>query len=206
MSHHYATPVARPPSGPLRFVLLMPAVILCVSLGCSKEKLTEAINEAKAKTQSIADSAMTEVEERLPESGSIALQMDASTDPIQRAGVELISIGDGRPNVVQLASYDPSKSSRSYPAVLIHGTTNSSTASALSGETVECDMYYQASPTSPVAMTNPGSSVALTFDRMIPEDNALTASLGMVELIGSDDQPIRINGGEIIAVIRGEGK
>ena len=205
MSQIHRAPIHRPPKSVRRALALLVTALLFIPSGCSKEELTEALNDAKTKTQSLTGSAVEAVEERLPESGSIALEMNPTVEPTKKANIELISIGDGRPNVIQLASYDPQASSRTFPAVLLHGTTTTGTASSLSGETVQCDMYYQASPNTPIAMTKPGSSVAVKFERMIPDDNALFATLGMVELVGSDDQTVRINGGEITAVIRGEG-
>lgn len=205
MSQIQPSLIHRPPKGVRRTFALLVLALLMIPIGCSKEELTEALNDAKTKTQSLTDSAVEAVEERLPESGSIALEMNPTAEPTKKAHIELISIGDGRPNVIQLASYEPKLSTKTFPAVLLHGPTTTGTASSLSGETVQCDMYYQASPNAPIAMTKPGSSVAVKFERMIPDDNALLATLGMVELVGSDNQTIRINGGEITAVIRGEG-
>jgi hypothetical protein len=47
--------------------------------------------------------------------------------------------------------------------------------------------------------------VELTFGSLNTEDNALSATLGTAELIGSDDQPVQIQGGDVVAVVRGEG-
>ncbi len=184
--------------------MLLFLVALIVPAGCSKEEMKQAYEEAKAKTESLTESAVQAVEDKLPESGSITLEMTPAAKARQ-ADVEVISIGDGRPNVVQIVTYDPSAGTRTFPAVLLHGTTSATSVSALAGETVNCDLYFQASPTAPIAMTKPGGSVAVTFGSLNVDDNALPATLGSAELIGSDDKPLQIRGGEIVAVVRGEG-
>ena len=181
------------------FALLL---TLSVSNGCSKEDVKQALDDATAQTKRLTESAVEAVEERLPETGKIQLKTNPPTEPIKRADVELIAIGDGRPNVVQILTYDPSTSARSFPAVLLHGTTDASTVSSLAGTTIQCDMYLSTASSAPIAMTKPGQSVAVTFGPLIPEDNAISATLGMASLIGTDDQPITILGGEILAVTR----
>ena len=121
-----------------------------------------------------------------------------------RADLELISIGDGRPSVVRIMTYDPSQSTLRYPAIMLQGTTTATTAAALANQSVECDMYFQASASSAIAMTPPGGSVSVSFGSLIVEDNALPGSLSQVTLIGSDFQKLNIPEGEIVAVIRSQ--
>jgi len=187
---------------PLAVVALL--VSLAVLAGCSKEEMKQALDDATAKTKSLTESAVEAVEERLPETGSLQLDMEATGGPIKGVDLELISIGDGRPNVIQILTYDPQSNSRTDPTVMLHGTTDAGTASSLAGKTVQCDMYFRASSTAPIAMTKPGQSVDVTFESMLPEDNAVKATLGSASLIGSDDKPVTIRGGEIVAVVRGE--
>lgn len=182
-------------------MLILLLAIAIAPTGCSKEEIKQKFEEAKAKTQEITESAVEAVEERLPEKGSIALETNPPVE-IKKADIELISIGDGRPNVVQILSYDPSATTRTYPSVLLHGTTNATRAEDLSGETVMCDMYYQASATAPAAMNQPGGYVSVEFGALNAEDHALPATLREVELVGSDDKPVPIRGGAIAAVIR----
>ena len=180
------------------------AIMAIASGGCSKAEITQAIEDAKVKTQEITDTTVEAVKERLPERGSIKLRSTPAIETGQ-ADVELISIGDGRPSVVRIISYDPDASSPSYPAVLLQGTTAATSASALAGQTVDCDMYVQSTSGATVAMTRPGKSVAVTFGSLNVEDNALSASLGITDLLMSDDQSLSVGGGEIVAVVRGEG-
>ena len=187
-------------------VLLPVVVVLPLVLGCSKEEMNQALESAKSKTKAMTASAVEAVEEKLPESGEITLNLKPDPVTISNVDIELISIGDGRPNVVQITTYDPQSPSRSYPALLLHGITNTSTTSTLAGEKVRCDVYYQESETSPVAMTKPGEAITIEFQQYSPTDNALTATLGMIALRGSDDSVIQIEGGDLLAVIREEKK
>jgi hypothetical protein len=190
---------------PIRCVILFALFIMFVpSPGCSKEEMKQKFEEAKAKTKSITESAVQAVEERLPETGHIALEM---TPPVEfkKADLELISIGDGRPNVVRIVTYDPSAATRSYPSLMLQGTTTATSPSALAGETVACDMYYQSSHSAPIAMTTRDDSISVKFGSLNVEDNALPATLGMAGLVGSDDKPVQVGGGDLLAVIRGEG-
>lgn len=197
--------------GPMRYaaissimVVLPFTLVLFLAPGCSKEEMDQALETAKSKTKSMTNSAVEAVEETLPESGEVTLNIKPNPIAISNAELDLISIGDGRPNVVQITTYDPDASSRSYPALLLHGITNMSTASSLAGEKVQCDVYYQASETSPIAMTQPGEAMTVAFQQYNPTDQALTATLGMISMLGSDGSVIQIEGGDVLAVIREE--
>jgi hypothetical protein len=184
----------------------MAVLPLILILGCSKEEMSQALETAKSKTKSITTSAVEAVENNLPESGEITLHIEPNPITISNANIELISIGDGRPNVVQITTYDPDASSRSYPALLLHGISNISTTPSLAGEKVQCDVYYQADQNSPIAIAKPGEAITVEFQQYNPTDNVLTAKLGTISLRGSDDSVIHIDGGDLLAVIREETK
>jgi hypothetical protein len=185
-----------------RVLALLLFGILLVPAGCSKEEIKEKLKQAQEKVEAVAESTAKAVEDRLPETGSITLELSQPTEQLKRADFELIVIGDGRPNVVQILTYDPGSSSRDYPCVLLHGTTKATSAAGLSSETVACDMYFQASASGPVVMTKPGASVLVTFGSLSVEENTLSASLGAAELDSSDNSPISIRGGDLVAVVR----
>lgn len=185
-----------------RVVTLLLFVILLVLGGCSKEEIKEKLKQAQEKVEAVAESTAKAVEDKLPETGSIALEMSKPVEQLKRADFELIVIGDGRPNVVQILNYDPASSSRVYPSVLLHGTTRATSAAGLSSETVACDLYFQASPSGPIVMTKPGASVPVTFGSLSVEENTLSASLGAADLISADNSPISLSGGDLVAVVR----
>ena len=187
-------------------VVLPFTVVLFLAPGCSKEEMNQALETAKSKAESMTNSAVEAAEETLPEAGEVTLNFKPDSIAISNAALDLISIGDGRPNVVQISTYNPNASSRSYPALLLHGTTNMSTASSLAGEKVQCDVYYQESENSPIAMTQPGEAMTVAFQQYNPTDKALTATFGIISLRGSDGSVIQIEGGNVLAVIREETK
>ncbi|TWU58283.1 hypothetical protein [Rubripirellula reticaptiva] len=184
--------------------LMMLVVLLATacSSGCSKAEMKQALEEAKVKTQDLAASTQKAVEKHLPSSGEITLRTTPATKTTGRATLEVIAIGNGRPNVVQVTSYDPANSSKDYPAILLHGTTDASSVSALAGKTVSCDVYLHASRTSAVAMTGPGQSAQLTFTSINSDDQTIKATIGAVQLVTSDGKAVSVQGGDLLAVVR----
>jgi hypothetical protein len=186
---------------PLAWLVAIVAMVAVVPLGCSKEELKSAYDSAAAKTQELAAPVVEKIEEQLPESGNAVLQMTPAIE-FNQAGVEVIPLGN-QINVVQIMTYQPGK--RDYPCMMLHGRTNASSVSTLTGEAVECDMYLHRSSSSPIAMTKPGSSVVVTFGPFDAEQNTLRASLGMVNLIGTDGKEVLVQGGDVLAVVSGGG-
>jgi hypothetical protein len=192
---------------PQRFkapVPLMVLAILIISTGCSKEELKEKFDQAKQKTQEFTDSTVAAIEEKLPETGNVRLSMSPEVPEAKSASIELITVGDGRPSVVQILTYDPDSRVKSYPAILISGPTEATSLAMLSGQQIECDLYLQASSGAPILMTRPGESVTVTFATVDAVNQTVTASINSVQLDSSDGQATRINDGELIAVIRQE--
>ncbi|MFK8113593.1 MAG: hypothetical protein AB8B91_15435 [Rubripirellula sp.] len=184
-----------------RGLTLMIVSVLILPAGCSKEEMKQKMEQVQTQAQAYTESAVQAVEEKLPENGSLALNMSPAAEKISKLDLQLISIGDGRPNVVQIANYDVS-GPRSFPSVLLQGNTASTSAAGLSGQTVQCDLYYQAGPNSPVSMTKPGGSIDVSFGALNTEDNALSGRLGSSSLVVSDGTAFQISGGELVAVIR----
>ena len=112
-------------------------LVLFLAPGCSKEELNQALESAKSKTKSLTSST---VEEIVPVSGEVILNFKTNPIKIANAEIDLIRIRDGRPNVIQITTYDPETSARSYPVLLLHGITNISTTASLAGETIQCDV------------------------------------------------------------------
>ena len=181
-------------------------LVLFLAPGCSKEELNQALESAKSKTKSLTSSTVEAVEEIVPVSGEVILNFKTNPIKIANAEIDLIRIRDGRPNVVQITTYDPDTFIRSYPILLLHGITHISTATSLAGETIQCDVYYQERETSPIAMTLPGEAITFTFQQYNPTDQLFTASLGMISLHKSDGSTIQVDGGNALAVLREENK
>ena len=58
---------------------------MLVPAGCSKEELKQAIEDAKTQTQTLTESAVQAVEDKLPEAGSISLEMTPAVEKIKKA-------------------------------------------------------------------------------------------------------------------------
>ena len=206
---NFVSPSGGPPRNAMgsRITMVLPCVlVLVLASGCSKDEMNRALETAKSKTRSMTNSAVGALEEGLPESGEVTLTLEPDPIVISQAELNLISTGDGRPNVIQITTYASDAFARSYPALLLHGITNISTASNLVGEKVQCDVYYQESEISPIAMTKPGEAMTVAFQQYNPTDKTLTATLGIISLRGSDDGATQIKGGDLMAVIREETK
>ena len=138
-------------------------VALLSSPGCSKDEMKKMAATVKEKSTSIAESTKQmatqavqqveeTVEETLPETGQLTLQVSPPVET-ESANIEVVSIGDGRTNVVQIANYDVGTGPKKYPTVLIQGNTTAGDPASLAGQTIACDLYMQASPSGPIAMT-----------------------------------------------------
>ena len=189
-------------------------LLLCLlSLsGCSKDEMKKMATSVRQSTQDFAaqsqeyiQGAPEVIEAPLKPTGSFELRMDKDIE-IDAANVEVISIGDGRSNLLQVASYDTSSTPTKFPAVLLHGHTQSSSTSGIVGQTVACDLYVQTSPSSEIVMTAPGSSVQVTFGRIDQKLGTVTARIGSGSLISSNDKRINFGGGDLMAILVGEAK
>jgi hypothetical protein len=176
---------------------------ILIPAGCSKEELKQKMEQVQTQAKAYTETAVQAVEEKLPESGSISLNMTPPVDRINKLDVQLISIGDGRPKVVQVISYDPK--GNTYPRILLQGPTEAPSATGLAGQTVPCDLYFQQAGATPIAMTKPGESINVSFGSFNGEDKVLTAKLGASQLISSDGKTIQLSGGDLVAVVRSEG-
>ena len=183
--------------------------------GCSKDDVKKMAATVQQKSASIAEStknlasqavekAGTVVEETLPENGQVTLQVSPPLE-ISSANIAVISIGDGRKNVVQIANYDLTAAPKDYPSILIQGATTAGDPASLAGETVACELYVRESPTSPIAMTAAGQPAQITFASFDPVKKTVSAKIAEVALIGSDNKPVPLSGGSILAVLSNGG-
>ncbi len=178
-------------------------LVLILSSGCSRDELKQAYEDAKVKTQELASSTKEAVEAQLPATGAVTLRTTPAMPPTTGATLELISIGDGRPSVLQVTSYDPGNSTKTYPSILLHGTTAVGSVESLAGTKIQCDMYLRVSRTMPIAITANGKPATVTFSGINAEEKTITATIEPVELIGSDGKSIQVLGGDLVAVIGG---
>ncbi|MGB7343745.1 MAG: hypothetical protein WBD20_06010 [Pirellulaceae bacterium] len=153
-------------------------------------------------SQEYIQGAVETVEKQLPSSGSIALKLEPPVE-MNAGKLEILTVGDGRANVVQVTSYDAKSGPNKYPCILLHGQTTSKNASELVGQTVPCDLYFQQSNGGEILMTTAGASVQVTFGQMDKKNNILMASIGSGSLMSSDHKTISFNGGDVMAIVQG---
>ncbi|MEO1526131.1 MAG: hypothetical protein AAFX06_11895 [Planctomycetota bacterium] len=179
---------------------------LVLSIGCSKEDLENAANSAKqaasdvaAKSKQVTDSLVEKAEEALPSAGKITLQ--TATEPIEtdRGVIVLYRVGDGRKNSMQITSYKPGASSIGTTAVFIHATTEIDTVALLGGKTIPCNVYVESGGV--VARNVIGQPVDVSFATINVQENTISATMPPCTLLGSDNKPVSISGGNIVAVV-----
>jgi outer membrane lipoprotein-sorting protein len=185
--------------------LLLASGCVLVLLGltaCSKKEIEQAIVDAKAKTQEIAQTATQTVEEVLPATGEIILEMESPLTPTKTATIEVISFPDGRPSVVQIISYEVGQSMTNYPKVLIQGTTDVANVASLGGTKVMCDLYVTMDASGKMAMTTADSQVQLTFKTLDTNQNTIEAQLSASKLNTPEGTLTNLRGGRLIAVAK----
>ncbi|MDV6034327.1 MAG: hypothetical protein F9B45_30380 [Phycisphaera sp. RhM] len=207
-----STRVANPivSCGPARRVPLL-LLLLCVPAlsGCSKEKLkdladtvqTEGKNLVK-ESKKMTDALVETAKEELPETGRMVIQT-AEPIEIDQAVVTMHVVGDGRENSLQITSYPPGAERTSAPAVFLHCTTTVETVALLAGKSLPCNLFIEPKPGAAIARNEIGRPVSVTFGSMNMQEKTMAATIEPCTLIGSDDQPLQIAGGEILAVVEG---
>ena len=182
-------------------------ICMLMMAGCSKEKLQDFADTVQKEGESLVieskkmtDSLVETAKEQLPETGKMTIQ---TPEPIQldRAVVKLHSIGDGRKNSLQITSYDPGAARVSAPAVFIHSTTDVQTVALAAGQSIPCNLFVELKPGTPIARNPIGKPVAVTFGSMNMKEKTITATISPCTLVGSDNQPVSIGGGDILAVV-----
>lgn len=184
-------------------------LLTSLSTGCSKKKLDELadkvqkqsenlVNESKKMTDSLVETA----KEQLPETGKMTIK---TSEPVEfdQAVVTMHVVGDGRMNSLQITTYPVGSEYASSPACFLHATTEIETVALLAGKSVACNLFLEANSNSPIARTPVGKPVSVTFGSMNMQEKTITATIDSCSLIGSDDKPVAVAGGEVLAVVEG---
>jgi hypothetical protein len=155
--------------------------VFCLLVGllaCSK--VSELVDKTKAKVSSGADqikegvsSAADRAKEQLNLAGKAQLQLDA---PVETSGcyATFITLGDKRPNVLQLRSY-VAPAQESFPSMFLRAPVGTAGKSELVGQTIAAQMFVQTAADSPVYYCAAGSSVQLKIVSI--DENAVTAEI-----------------------------
>ncbi|MCO8124381.1 hypothetical protein NHH03_21760 [Stieleria sp. TO1_6] len=189
-------------------LLLIPFGVM-LAQGCSKEKLTQIANSVQQQgeqfvieSKKMTDSLVETPEEPPAETGKITIGTDKPLE-IDQAVAIMHDVGDGRQNSLQITSYPPDSQHPSAPAVFLHATTDVQTIALLGGQSIQCNLFIEPKSGAAIARNEIGRPVTVTFGSMNMEQQTITASIEPCVLIGSDNQPMNISGGQILAVVQG---
>lgn len=140
--------------------------------GCSKEKMSELVDQAKEQVsenvgqasqslQQTAQAASDTAQQQLGLAGSMQFALDA---PVTTKGcyVAFIAGHGGRPAVLQLRSY-PTADQEAFPAALIQAQVEAQSVNDLVGKTVSAQAFVQAEPSGAVWHSVDGEPVQLTI-------------------------------------------
>lgn len=166
--------------------------------GCSKKELNDLVDKAK-QLPSVAEEAVVEV---LPESGHVSLTTSPPVE-IKKASIEVISVGDGRPSVVQVTTYDPAAGVVGGAKLILHGTTSATSVNQLASQSVKCSLFLRTESAGVISRTPEGNPVEVSFRTVNSEEGTISGTIAAATLIGSDDSKVSISGGDLLAVIKG---
>lgn len=139
-------------------------VLVAGSLGCSKEDLTNAVNEGvEGVKRNIGDAAET-VNERLDAETSMQLQVE---EPAETPGcyVSLASVGDDGPSIFRLASYKDPGEIR-FPAIFVRAEVEARQANELVDKELTAQLFFQASEDGPVWRTSRDAPARLAVTKV----------------------------------------
>ena len=178
--------------------------------GCSKESLDNALEAAKKKGGELTERASTEIaasaESVLPESGHVRFEFADGSHPISRveatsAEAEIIVVGSGRPNVLQIRNQTYSPDSTSMPRVIITAATDQTSPANLTGGQLKAQVYLQASAAQ-AAIPMPGHTAQLTVARYDSEAGIIAGTLSLFRLVDAGGNELLVRGGEWLAVLK----
>lgn len=147
--------------------------IVVLLAGCGKDDLNSLVDQAKQQAMAGGEAVAKSVDQSLDQA---AEQLAGTKEVLNLAGdmqltlgeplstsacyARVVSIGGGRPNVLQLTSYRD-KSQESFPSVFVQAVVTGDSISAISGQTVEAELFAQRESNGPVLFTDVGQMVTL---------------------------------------------
>jgi len=155
------------------------------SSGCKQEQLEQLAKQVQEQTLDKIAAPM-----KVLSTGSFKLQV---TSPIETraASARLIIIGDGRPNVLQLRSYQD-MAAEDYPMVLVQAPTSATDVSQLSGQTLSATVYITMSKHEPIWSCMDQSVASLTISSI--QDNVIKGDIRCEKLISTEEVSSPLSG------------
>jgi hypothetical protein len=159
--------------------------------GCKQEQLEQFAKQVQEQTIDKLPSSMDlPTPMKIISAGAFKLQVDKPIETT-KANVRLIVIGDGRPNVLQLRSYQDLAADE-FPAVLVQANTTATEISQLVGQTINATIYLSASKYEPIWSCLDQSMASLTVTSF--QENTLKAELRCDKLISSQESTSPMSG------------
>jgi hypothetical protein len=128
-------------------------LVLTCQIGCEKaQEMFGSAKEAATTGVQQATQAVENATETVRQTAGVAGTMQLTLDgPVQTSGcyATLHAFSDGRPNVLQITSYN-NPSAEAFPSVILRATTKSKSLEELAGETISAQCFVQTSADGPI--------------------------------------------------------
>jgi hypothetical protein len=169
---------------------------LLVSSGCNKQQLDKAAAGVQQVTQTVQQGVET-----IKQEANLTGSMELSTTPpiaAKACYARLIVIGDGWPNVLQLASSKDASLERS-TSLFLRAQVQEKSLTELAGKTVQAEIFARADEDGQLFHTPDGTLVAVSITAA--DAKSLSAQCNGVMLIDAGtNQPTSVNG-KFVAVV-----
>ncbi|QDV13459.1 hypothetical protein CA51_33490 [Rosistilla oblonga] len=157
-------------------------LMVALSAGCSKEKMTELVDQAKETASSVAADVSTEMKtaaeqtvakvESVKEAaadvsgigdatGKATMTLDAPTE-FAASYVQLIAVNEGRPSVLKISSSKDGQDDV-FPAFLIQAKLSDTDLDSLAGQTVSARLFAQKQEGGPIWFSPEEKPVPVTL-------------------------------------------
>jgi len=153
--------------------------------GCKREQLEQLAKQVQEQTIDKLPTPM-----KIVSTGAFKLQVDKPIET-HKGNVRLIVTGDGRPNVLQLRSYQ-NLADDDFPSVLVQANTTATDISQLAGQTLNATVYVSASKFEPIWSCLDQSVASLTIGGL--QENLLKGDLRCNKLISSQGASSPLSG------------
>ena len=169
-------------------------VLLFGSVGCSKadvdalvDKTKQAVSENTSQAAESAKQSLQQVTDKAKEQLQLAGKISLTCgQPVETSAcyARLIPLGGGRPNVLQLQSYQRADQ-ESFPAVYLHAQTTATALEQLVGQTIPATAYVQSSNDGVIWYCDDQTTIDLKINSY--QDGMLVGEISAGKLINTGD-------------------
>ncbi len=171
------------------YMRAMLVLALATAFGCSKEDLTGALDKAKnavvenaEKAKDVVQEKMETTTEQVQEQLNLAGSFELTAgEPLKTDAcyVRLVQQSNGRPTVLQLASYRDVER-EAFPSVFLQAQVEAASLSDLVGKTISGRLFIQREANGPVLFSEDGSPVELSITSV--DEQLMSAELTNAKL------------------------